>query len=323
MLVPVPLACVRRLPCSAFLLALLGLCSLAAGGPAASPAIRVTLLGTGCPPPVMNRFGPGILVEAGGEYLVFDVGRGVLQRLFQLEVPIKSVDAVFLTHLHSDHVVGLPDLWLTGWLNGRRTVPLRLWGPSGTAVMMQHLHRAFEFDIRVRLSDERPDPKGVAVQARDIQEGVVYERNGVKVTAFLVDHSPVEPAFGYRIDCAGRSVVLSGDTRFSENLILHARGADLLIHEVAVPATLQRAGYAPERAQAILHHHVGPEEAGEVFARVRPKLAVFSHIVLPGATREDIFPGTRRTYSGPLELGEDLMVFEVGETVTVHQPPPP
>ena len=283
-------------------------------------AMKVTLLGTGCPPPVMNRFGPSTLVEAGGERLLFDAGRGALQRLVQMQVPMKDVHALFLTHLHSDHVVGLPDLWLTGWVNGRREVPLRVWGPLGTKAMMDYLDKAFEFDIRIRLYDDRPPPQGIIVQAHDITEGVVYQHNGVQVTAFEVDHAPVKPAFGYRIDYAGRSVVLSGDTRVSENLIRHAQGADLLIHEVAAPETLRRAGYAPERAQGILAHHVTPEQAGEVFARVNPRLAVYSHIVLPSATEDDVIPATRKTYVGPLELGEDLMVIEVGEKVEVRRP---
>ena len=286
-------------------------------------AIKVTLLGTGSPPPVMNRFGPSTLVEAGGEKLLVDVGRGALQRLFQIQVPIKDVHALFLTHLHSDHIVGLPDLWLTGWVNGRREVPFRVWGPQGTKVMMEHLDKAFDFDIRNRLYDDRPSPQGIVVQAQDITEGVVYERNGVKVTAFEVDHHPIKPAFGYRIDHAGRSVVLSGDTRLSENLIRHAQGADLLIHEVVAPETLRRAGYAPERAKAIIDHHVTPEQAGEVFTRVKPRLAVYSHIVLPPATEQDLVPPTRKTYSGPLEVGEDLMVIEVGEKVEIRRPTRP
>jgi ribonuclease Z len=186
--------------------------------------------------------------------------------------------------------------------------------------MMSYLEQAFEYDIRIRLYDDRAAPDGVVILAEDIGEGVVYDEGGVKVTAFEVDHAPVKPAFGFRIDHAGRSVVLSGDTRVSDNLIRYAKDADLLVHEVAAPGTFQRAGVSPERAKSVIAHHVTPEQAGEVFSRTRPKLAVYSHIVLPTATEEDLIPPTRKTYSGPLELGEDLMVIEVGETVQVRRP---
>jgi ribonuclease Z len=281
--------------------------------------IKVTLLGTGCPTPVMNRFGPSILVEAGDQKLIFDVGRGALLRLTQVKVRPKDIQGVFFTHLHSDHVIGFPDLWLTGWVNGRRETPVKAWGPKGTVKMMSYLEQAFEFDIRIRLYDDKAPPEGVIIEALDIQEGVVYEKNGVRVTAFDVDHAPIRPALGYRIDYAGRSVVLSGDTRFSENLIKHAKNADLLIHEVVSPESLKRAEYG-ERMKIIIEHHTTPEQAGEIFSRVRPKLAVYSHIVLPSATEQDLIPPTRKTYTGPLELGEDLMVIEVGEKVQVRRP---
>ena len=282
--------------------------------------IRVTLLGTGCPPPVMNRFGPSTLVEAGEQKFVFDAGRGALQRLRELAVPWQDIQGVFFTHLHSDHVVGFPDLWLTGWLIvPGRNVPLRVWGPRGTTAMMSHLKQAYEFDVKIRIQNDGASPEGVALLAEDISEGVVYEQRGVKITAFEVDHAPVKPAFGYRIDYAGRSVVLSGDTRISENLVRHAQGVDVLVHEVFAPATLERAGVPPGRAENILAYHTTPEQAGQVFARVKPKLAVYSHICMPSATEQDLLPATRKTYAGPLQLGEDLMSITVGEIVEVHR----
>jgi len=282
--------------------------------------IKVTLLGTGCPPPVMNRFGPSILVEAGEQKLIFDVGRGALQRLTQIKVGPRELHGVFLTHLHSDHLVGFPDLWLTGWVNGRRDKPLKVFGPKGTAKMMSHLEQAFEYDIKIRLYDDRVPLEGIILEPADISEGVVYEKNGVKVTAFEVDHAPIKPAFGYRIDYAGRSVVVSGDTRYSENLIKYAEGADLLIHEVVAPESLKRAQYAEERSRTILNHHTTPEQAGKIFSMIKPKLAVYYHFVLPNATEQDLVPPTRKTYSGPLELGEDLMVIEVGEKIEIRRP---
>lgn len=282
--------------------------------------IRMTLLGTGVPTPVMQRFGPGVLVEAGGEALLFDAGRGVLQRLWQLRPPLRQVRTVFLTHLHSDHTVGLPDLWLTGWLHSRPETPLRLWGPRGTVEMMKHLEQAFQYDIRIRLYDDRCPPEGVVVLAEDISEGVVYENNGVKVTAFLVDHYPIQPAFGYRIDYTGRSVVISGDTRFSEHLISCAQGVDVIVHEVLVDDMMRASSPDnPAVMERVIAHHTTPEQAGEVFARINPGLAVFTHIIPVNATEKEIFPPVRRAYSGPLEVGEDLMVIEVGKEITVKK----
>ncbi|TAK09984.1 MBL fold metallo-hydrolase [bacterium] len=277
---------------------------------------RVTLLGTGAPPPVLDRFGPSTLVEVGGERFLFDAGRGALQRLYQLK--IRFADVLFLTHLHSDHVVGIPDLWLTGWVSGRAG-PLRVCGPAGTRDMMSHLEKAFEFDIRVRRGLHPSE--GVAVLAEDFTEGVVYDRNGIKVTAFEVDHGLVKPAFGFRIDYAGRSVILSGDTTFNENLIRHSRGADLVIHEVIAPDLFRafRAASSQERVNKVIQNHATPEQAGEVLTRAAPKLAVYSHIVPPTAAAQDLIPATRKTYSGPLEVGEDLMAIEVGERIQVHR----
>lgn len=279
---------------------------------------RVTLLGTGAPPPVLDRFGPSTLIEVGGEKFLFDAGRGALQRLFQLKIPFGEISGLFLTHLHSDHVVGFPDLWLTGWIGqpwGRRKVPLPVWGPVGAKDMMAHLEKAYHFDIQVRSHYPK---EGVAIIAEDIAEGVVFEKNGLKVTAIEVDHGRVKPAFGYRIDYAGRSVVLSGDTRFNENLIHRSQGADLLVHEVA--ASTEELLGTSDIARIIAANHTTPEEAGMVFARVKPKLAVYSHILLFGGVPvTDLVTLTRKTYSGPLEVGEDLMAIEVGEKIQVHR----
>jgi ribonuclease Z len=277
---------------------------------------RVTLLGTGAPPPVLDRFGPSTLVEVGDEKFIFDAGRGAMQRLHQLQIPFAKITAVFLTHHHSDHVVGFTDLWLTGWIGrpwGKREVSLRVWGPEGTKQMMEHLPKAFFVDIRVR-SKSYP-AEGVKLEAEEISEGVVYDHQGVKVSTFEVDHGGEElPAFGYRVDYCGRSVVLSGDTTFNENLIRHAKGADLLVHEVTAAA-----GNAAENAaqlKRIASNHTTPQQAGEVFARVAPKLAVYYHLLLfGGAKAEDLIPATRKSYSGPLVVGEDLMSIEIGETV--------
>ncbi|KAA3438875.1 MBL fold metallo-hydrolase [Rufibacter hautae] len=277
--------------------------------------MKVTLLGTGTPLPLLERFGPSILVQAGGASFVFDTGRGCLQRMKQLNFPYDSLTAVFFTHLHSDHLVGLPDLWLTGWLTTRCEAPLRVFGPKGTKNMTDHLQAAYVFDIKMRVQDDHAPKTGGKLETKEIQEGVVFEQNGVKVTGFLVDHYPIVPAFGYKIEYRGHSVVVSGDTRYSDNLIKYAKGTDLLIHEVAVaPDTMS----SKDSKYHILAHHITPEQASKVFNAVKPKLAVYSHIVrLYDRTNEELLQRTKNAYTGPLVLGEDLMSFSVNETVAV------
>lgn len=286
--------------------------------PVASQEIEVTLLGTGHPGPSMDRFGPGILVRASDQVLLFDAGRGGIQRLSQLGISYRQIDALFLTHLHSDHVVGLPDLWLTGWLVSARDKPLKVYGPKGTAHLIHHLQQAYEFDIGMRLSDERLPPGGGRLEVKEIEGGFTYESSGVRVTAFAVDHKPITPALGFRVDYKKRSLALSGDTRFSENLIRSAAGVDLLIHEVA-DAQIGLTKKHPALGRVIAHHTTA-RDAGKVFQKVKPKLAVYSHIVLSGITETELITRTRETYQGPLVVGRDLMRFVIGERVTVHDP---
>ena len=286
--------------------------------PVAADEFRVTLLGTGSPPPSMRRFGPGVLVQAGGQNLLIDSGRGVTQRLLQVGLTVGAIEALFITHLHSDHVVGIPDLWLTGWLEagfGQRKGPFRVLGPAGSQNLMDGLVKAYDWDIKARIADQKLDPANLRPEVKEIRQGVIYEKSGVKVTAFDVDHGELlTPAFGYRIDYAGRSVTISGDTRFSENLIGHATGTDLLIHQVAA---VREELLASPVFKSILSHHTKPDEAGTVFTRVKPKLAVYYHLSLlgtpkvPSVTEQEVVEMTRKTYDGPLLVGEDLMAFRV------------
>jgi ribonuclease Z len=295
-------------------------------------AIRVTLLGTGRPDPVIDRFGPSTLVEAGGEALLFDCGRGATQRLWQLGIPLSRVSDVFFTHLHSDHTVGLPDLWLTGWIPtpyGRRAAPLHVRGPAGTRAMTDALTQAFAWDIDRRRRGEGLPAAGVAFDTHDVRPGIVFERGGVRVTAFLVDHGGLlQPAYGYRVDYGGRAVVISGDTRPSDNLARAAAGTDVLVHEViAAPSALLAQSATARR---IVGFHTLPEDAGRIFARVQPRLAVYTHVVLlttdaafPAPDVSELVARTRATYDGPLEVGADLMIIDIGPQIRVHRGAPP
>jgi ribonuclease Z len=284
------------------------------------------LLGTGTPIPSIDRFGPSTLIEAGDQKLLIDAGRGATIRLHQLNIPIGRLDALLLTHFHSDHISGVPDVWLTGWLEshfGTRKTPFRVIGPTGAKALMENLERAYALDIKIRIADEKLPPEGIATSVTEYDgDGPVYEKNGVKIIAFEVDHGDViKPAYGYRIEYGGRAAVISGDTRFNQNVIKYGTGADLLVHEVAAaPPELMKEAFV----QRIIGHHVTPREAGMVFALTKPKLAAFTHVVqiasdrIPPPTLDEMLAETRQTYDGPLRIGEDLMCFEIGEGITVR-----
>ena len=302
-------------------IALYSASSPARAGAPETDRFRVTLLGTGNPVPQPDRFGPATLVEAGSHVLLFDAGRGATIRLFQLGVPLSKVSPLFLTHFHSDHTVGIPDIWLSGWLGGpwaRRITPFQVIGPTGTKELMANLERAYAADIKTRMADEKYPAEGIKVIADEFAAGgVVYDEDGVRVTAFEVDHGDeIKPAYGYRIDFKGRSAVISGDTRFNQNVIKFGTGSDLLIHEVAA---VQPELLKDKQVERVMAHHTSPQEAGTVFSRAAPKLAAYTHLTLlarPGVkalTTDELVAQTRETYQGPLVVGEDLMGFDIGD----------
>jgi len=268
----------------------------------------------------LDRFGPCTLIEVGNEKFIVDAGRGAMQRIYQLGIPFAEITGLFITHHHSDHVVGFPDLWLTGWIGrpwGKRKQPLHVWGPVGTQQMLEHLPLAFAVDIRVRSKNYPAD--GVKLLAHEIEEGEVLHRDGIRVSAFKVDHGGEDlPAYGYRIDYQDHTAVLSGDTTFNENLIQHSQGVDVLVHEVT--AVTGSAAESPDQLKRISGNHTTPKQAGEIFSRVKPKLAVFNHLLLfGGATAEDLIPATRKRYLGPLIVGEDLLQIEIGKSVEARR----
>jgi ribonuclease Z len=287
----------------------------------AEDKMRVVLLGTAGPEYFPDRLGISTLVEANGQKLLFDVGRGANQRLYQSRVNPKDITTIFLTHLHNDHFEGLPDLWMTPWFLLGRDHGFELWGPEGTDDMVQGMRQMFGHDLRARVNQFNPI-ETLGIKTRIVKDGVVYERDGVKVTAFPVEHADGNPAFGYRVDWAGRSVVLSGDTTYDANVVKHGAGADLIVHNVI--AFSDRLSQMPEM-KGVLAKLTTPEQAAEVFKKTKPKLAVFSHIVtkeLQGKTGEDqIITRTRAAgYDGPLEMGLDRMEIAVGKEVTVSAP---
>ena len=211
------------------------------GCPAGEAPFTVTLLGTSAPTPDPDHAAMSTLVTAGNSQFVIDAGRGVVNRLSQLNPGNEAdsftrIDRVLLTHLHFDHVVSLDDLWLSRWLHGRRQEPLQIWGPPGTKSFVDHMISTYEAYIVSRVSaageplTNSNRSRSLIITTEITEDGVIYEGDGSKVTAFAVEHGM--PALGYRIDYNSKSVVISGDTTYSPNVIKYAQGTDLLLHEV-------------------------------------------------------------------------------------------
>jgi len=282
--------------------------------------MKVTLLGTGTPILNIHRFGMSTLVEAGGQQLLFDAGRGVAIRLHQAKVLLRDITALFITHLHSGHLTGLPDLYATAPLaiGGRRDVPLEVWGPQGVAHVARGIELMFTENSRIRLKAKELVAEATTMSTHDLpaEGGMVYDKGGVKVTAFLVHHGDATPAYGYRIDEGEHAVVLSGDTTYAPNVIRHAQGVELLVHCVAIGSQRLEAA-APEFVQRYYEFLANPEMAGRILHEARPRLAVFSHISLysrgdiPRPSTDELTSRVRAVYDGPFIIGEDLMAFSV------------
>lgn len=275
--------------------------------------MRVTLLGVGGGPHAGDRNNEALgvnystLVEVDDVAFLFDAGRGTAEQIASLgKANFQKIDKLYLTHLHSDHNIGLPDLWATAARTRLRTVPMQVFGPAGTQEMAEHIEAAFEYSFRYSARPSAP----LALIGTDITQGVVYQQDGITVTAFDVDHTPGAnpdthdqfPALGFRVDYNNRSVLISGDTRFSENLIKYSQGVDVLIHEVTES---ENAG-----------HHTTRVEAAEIFNRVNPKLAVYSHIL--HGIDEQLTQDTRDAgYIGALLVGNDMDVITIGDEVMI------
>tara|TARA_B100000287_G_scaffold298598_1_gene281794 strand:+ start:35 stop:1048 length:1014 start_codon:yes stop_codon:yes gene_type:complete len=288
--------------------------------------IKLTFLGTGAPRPSPKRYGPSILLEAGETKLLVDAGPGMRQRVFQaggFEL-LTDIDTVLITHLHFDHTIDLPNLWLTGWLFGRKK-NMRVYGPEGTEEFMGNFEKAFDWDLRYRYLTN-VHVEGSDLITTDIEPGVFYNQNGLKITAFDVAHLPLDPeteellglegaTFGYRVDYKGRSVVFSGDTRSlpGSKIIEISKGVDVLIHETQIP-------YPGDSKEAKLANvsmivHSSPEQVAYVFNETRPRLGIYHHIIPPETTRDELLGMT--DYDGRMEVAEDLMTLMIGDEITV------
>ena len=273
---------------------------------------RVVLLGTGTPLPDARRAGSGVALIHRGEAWLFDVGAGVVRRALEARVahglpalyPTR-IRGVFVSHLHSDHLVDYPELVATLWW--RRAAPLRVWGPAGMAALHEATLEFLAPDTALRVGGRQPvsalTPDRIPV--REIEAGVLLEEEDLRVEAFAVDHGDIDPAWGFRIRTADATVVLSGDTRFSEAVLEHARGADLLVHDAALAS--RPPAWRAYHAAA----HTSATELARLARRARPGLLVLTHGLFFGEPETDVLAELRAAgYAGAVRLGADLDLLE-------------
>lgn len=285
------------------------------------PQARVIMLGTGTPRPDPNRCGPAVAVIVNGAAYLVDFGTGVVRQATAAYLAGASdigfggvnIKTAFLTHLHSDHTLGLPDLMFTPWLMGREAT-IKIYGPAGLQTLVDHVSAAWRVDIEARVNGEnRRNPAGCRVDVEEIKEGEIYTDRHVSVTAFRVRHEEMKVAFGFRFDTQGRTIVISGDTAPCRNLIEHSRGCDILIHDVYSSEDFNR---APASFQTFRRaNHTSSFELAEIAREVRPGLLVLTHRggrghVFPTQEMDDaILAEIRTAYGGPVVAAKDLDVL--------------
>jgi ribonuclease Z len=288
--------------------------------------LGIVVCGAGSPMPDPRRAGPCVAVIAGERVMIVDVGSGAVRNLAPAGIPVGKVADVFITHFHSDHIDGLGELELQRWGNGANVTPLPVHGPTGIEAVVAGFNQAYAADFTYRVAhhgDKIIPPGGaggVAVPFELPAEGqgtVVLETDGLKVTAFAVNHAPISPAVGYRFDYKGRSVVISGDTTKSANLQKFAAGADVLLHEALNPelvgilthgAADAGAANIEQISKDILNYHTTPVEAGEIAQAAGVKQLVLYHIVppLPLEPMERMFvKGVSGVYDGTVTVSRD------------------
>jgi ribonuclease BN (tRNA processing enzyme) len=275
---------------------------------------RVVLLGTGTPIPDPDRSGPSTAIVVNGASYLVDAGPGVVRRATAAaqrdSIPalrVANLRRVFLTHLHSDHTLGLPDLMLTPAVMHRQG-PLYVYGPPGTGAMVRAILTAYREDIDLRIHGlERGDSNAYRVIVHEVSPGLAYRDSNVTVTAFRVPHGTWRYAYGYRFDTRGRSVVISGDTGPTDAIVAACHGCDVLVHEVYSRTGFDRLDSASQRYHSTFH--TSAIGLADLANRAQPKLLILSHILFFGETAAEILGEVRSRFSGAVVVGEDLAEY--------------
>ncbi len=282
--------------------------------------MKVTLLGTGCPQCDPDRLGPASLVQHGSRHLLIDVGSGATQRLVSADSSGRALEAVLLTHLHSDHVVDLFQLVISSWHQGRDR-PQRIYGPEGTRRFVEGLMALWRPELEQRIAHElRPSTAALEMEVIEIGEGEVLRVDDVTVRAVAVDHFPVKPAFGFVVEAGGTRVVFSGDTAPCPALTAAARRADLLVHECFIHGIMRPEPGVRTKAglENVARYHTASSEIGKIAAEAQVRCLMLNHFVPTRFDKDAVLAEVRRDYGGPVLIGEDLMSVDLATAVVTY-----
>ncbi|MCR8634546.1 MBL fold metallo-hydrolase [Paenibacillus radicis (ex Xue et al. 2023)] len=290
--------------------------------------LKVILLGTGTPRSFVGRSKSGAIVLAGNKTFLVDCGAGVVDRMIQAGVMPQRISDVLFTHHHSDHNSGFFDVFISSWrthVNAERVfegrkVPMSVYGPTTTKEIIGKMRESFDFDVNLRVNYNKSTDVGANIEYFESNEGVVYDRDGIKITAFEVDHRPVKPAIAFKFEYNGKAVVISGDTIPVDNMVKYSQGIDLLIHESYnkpwLDALIEK---FPEQTVGLSNpakYHTTTLEAAEIARAANVKhLVLTHHIPAPQETEEAeaaYIEGMNEIYSGKITMARDLMEFDLG-----------
>jgi ribonuclease Z len=271
--------------------------------------VRLTLLGTGCPVAHAERFGPAQVIRHDDTAVLVDCGSGVTQRLVAARCPGRMIDALLLTHLHSDHLVDLFQLVISSWHQGRDR-PQRVFGPPGTKRYVDGLMALWKPELEQRIAHERrPSTVALEVEVTEIAPGQRLEIGAIAADVVEVDHQPVKHAFGFVCAGGGRRIALSGDTRYCPALIRAARGADVLVHEVFIHREMPVVPgvRSAETVANVMAYHTVSDQVGKVAREAGVGCLVLTHFVPPSFYKPALLEEVKRDFAGPVVIGEDLM----------------
>jgi len=273
----------------------------------------LTLLGTGCPVVSTTRSGAGTLVQCDGQNFLIDIGSGVTQRLIAAGLTGADIDALLITHMHTDHLIDFYQFIISSW-HQNRDRPQKVYGPPGIKKFINKTMDVWqvERDLRIKF-EQRSSIEAFNIEVIEFSdESSIIETAGCTVRPVKVSHEPVKPAFGFIIEAAGKKLVLSGDTRYCENLIRAGKGADLLVHEVFVHRHMPIIGTRSKQGiKAVASYHTASHEVGKVAQQSDAKALVLTHIVPPSAERKKLIADARQDFDGLVIVGEDLMHFDL------------